>query len=546
METKLIDLQLIVKLRDTYIFDEEILSKHFAIKDINAYVTENRKMIQSQTDNLVIIDGANESNNLFDFNDILFSSGLKIKYLFDNYHRYNIFNQLHELHQKSAKVDTTSLTELPFPNFYNFFVIEFSKQTYEGNIDKMYEDVLMNYMAPLNRFVRGKNEFHSQESILDFLYLKGIPTEADGVGSAECFSQMSIPPYARTASNGQGVNIFDIESDWNVNNPELQNPLLVKQIFPAVGARVIGNTIHGTKVLEVLSAKVDNLNDIDGIVPSAHIFLSSTMSKVGSNPMIYSEENALLSALYRQEQDSTIQIEKGSIVLLEVYLPPFPIEIQPAMWLLIKLATSTLGVIVIEAAGNKSNNLSVFQPPQAIGLPIADALKQRYKILLDKLRAGNFATQFIGSLTFDSDFRESNYLHEFFINNDSGAILVGSYVKVEPIFYKLPTSNYDSRSINLSKVKVYGLGSGIKTTISDFGETSAASAMIAGVAAYLQQYAYSKLKYISAPEMLRLLTLPTNTDVYLKPNRQVTIGKIPNVVKAIEQINLNYIGYPNK
>ena len=562
MENTIIDLQLVIKLRDTFFFNKEVLDKFFNIKDTKTYLEENLKLVALQEHQLP--SKIDSFHPIIDVFKTVKDLGHETTYLFDEHHDYDIFNQLQQWYFDNTQERVSNLTELPFPNFYNYFVINISKNNFEDDEKKMFETVLMELMLNFNKFVRDESII-LENQVLDYFYLKGISEETSNAASITYFEQMNLPSRINLRTSdvnlqeGNNVKIYDIESDWDETNVEIldSNPAtvtLLTRIFPDDSYQVEGNKEHGTKVLEVLRAKI-NENTIHGIVSDSEVFLSSTIFKKiandnnANNIVVHSEENALLKTFYYTENGRKVKIENGSIIMFEVALPPYPIEVQPAVWQLIKVATSGLNAIVIEGAGNSEQDISKLTAIQGGDTPLITRLFQYYDDILIKLREEELnPTIFVPHFTNSKTVNLINH----FINKDSGAIIIGAYIYENNIFKKEMKSNYDSRDNSSNKVKVFGIGSGIKTTLGDFGNTSAATAVIAGVAATLQSYVKAlprNTKYISSKNMLDLLTLSTTNNVIYQPNtRTLTIlGKVPDVAMAISKINVSryYNSLPN-
>lgn len=553
MDTIIVDLQLVIKLRDTFFFKKEILDEFFNIKNTETYLKENFKLVNSQKHQMPsaidifhpIIEVFNRVKNL----------GFKTSYLFDEHHDYDIFNQVKQWYFDNTQERVSNLTELPFTNFYNYFVINISKNNFGGDEKIMYEVVLMNLMLNFNKFVRDKS-IDPKNQVLDYFYLKGIPEEISNTASVTYWDQMNLSSTIKIGTsnvdlkNGNNVKIYDIESDWDETDAEIfyPNPIsntLLKRIFPDEAYRVSRNKEHGTKVLEVLRAKI-NGNTIHGMVSYSAVFLSSTVFKKIANDnsvdniIVHSEENSLLKTFYSTVNGRKVKIENGSIIMFEVALPPYPIEVQPAVWQLIKVATKGLNAIVIEGAGNSTQDISKLTAIQGDDGTLMNVLFQYYQNIFTKLNSEGFdSTRFIAnaSNTISNDVNTTTELINHFISKDSGAIIIGAYVFENNIFKKEMKSNFDSRTNPLNKIKVFGIGSGIMTTKGDFGNTSAATAVIAGVVALLQSYVKAKsggTRFIDATKMLDLLITTSSTDVKFNGNK---IGKVPNVNKAISKIN---------
>jgi hypothetical protein len=300
--------------------------------------------------------------------------------------------------------------------------------------------------------------------------------------------------------DGAGQSLIDLEKGWTLDHEDL----IAKGAKCLFGTLLDASRPHGTEVLGVI-CEVDNKIGGIGIAPN-----------VGSvNVVSYSGTtvaNAIFAALD--------QLPYGGILLLETQveqlsvggttLSGLPVEVGDAESAAIRLATA-LGITVVEAAGNGSNDLDTF----------ADA---GGKLVLNRS---------------DPAFR------------DSGAILVGaatSDVPHAPMILGDGTrlGNYGSR------IDCYAWGESVNTCnstptapfattsyTSGFDGTSSASAIIAGAALVVQGVADANLKFrFNALQMRALLSNPATGTASNTPASD-RIGVMPNL-RAI--INSDAIG----
>ena len=270
--------------------------------------------------------------------------------------------------------------------------------------------------------------------------------------------------------DGAGQSLIDLEQGWTLDHEDLI----------AQGAKCLFGTLldasrpHGTEVLGVI-CEVDNKIGGIGIAP-----------KIGSVNVVSSYGTTVSNAIFA----ALDSLPYGGILLLETQvdelpvggttLTNLPVEVVDAEFAAIRLATA-LGITVIEAAGNGSNDLDKF----------ADA---GGKLVLNRC---------------DPAFR------------DSGAILVGAATSGFPHACMVlgdgtRLGNYGSR------IDCYAWGEDVNTSISTptapfstkcytsgFDGTSSASAIIAGAALVVQGIADAQLKFrFSALQMRDLLSNP--------------------------------------
>lgn len=293
--------------------------------------------------------------------------------------------------------------------------------------------------------------------------------------------------------DGQGQNVIDLERGWTLNHEDLN----------AHGAALLHGVLlntsrpHGTSVLGEICAVDNTLGDV-GIAPN--VASVDVVSYNGST-----RPNAIMAAIDN--------LPFGGVLLLEAQLSAtiggtawvnLPIEALDAEFEAIRLATA-LGISVVEAAGNGSNDLDTFT--DAGGRQIFNR----------------------GS----ADFR------------DSGAIMVGAASSTTP-HTRMNFSNFGSR------IDCYGWGENVDTATSTttmpfsttaytggFNGTSSASPIVTGAALLVQGIAENGLGFrFSAWQMRALLSDPATGTPSNNPAVD-RIGVMPDL-QAI--INGNAIG----
>ena len=297
--------------------------------------------------------------------------------------------------------------------------------------------------------------------------------------------------WQHPGGRGAGVRIVDIEGGWNLDHEDLP------ALFYQDGVNWGGN--HGTAVLGILAA-VDNGFGMTGIVPESDIGVGS----VGNSHGPY----ALAAAIDR----TAAALDPGDIIVIEQHLHGpntrgpcdcnesqcefIPVEYWQNYYDTIATATAN-GVVVVEAAGN-------------------------------------------GSVDLD----DPGYNDRFNRNvRDSGAILVGA-ADVDTFAIKEPAcwTNYGSR-VDLSGWgdELLTLGYGALHTGSgrdewytdDFGGTSGASPVVAGVAAAVQGYLRAHGRAPLDPLSMRALLSQTGTG-QVPGTRH--IGPLPSIRHAIHEL----------
>ena len=283
--------------------------------------------------------------------------------------------------------------------------------------------------------------------------------------------------WTQTGGDGATMRFIDLEQGWTLNHEDL-NAHGATLLF---GTLVNASRPHGTSVLGEVCA-VDNTLGCVGITPNV-----ADVNVVSHSGSLANVPGAILAAIPN--------LNFGDALLLEVQTTsPFglPIETQLAAFDAIRLATA-VGIVVVEAGGNGSNNLDTF----------TNAGGQR---VLDRSSA---------------DFR------------DSGAIVVGAGSSATP-HTRLGFSSFGNR------VDCYGWGENVDTSTSTsagatntytatFNGTSSASPIVTGAALAVQGMAQASLGFRFSPRQLRAIL--SNPATGTQPNNPAAdrIGVMPDL-----------------
>ncbi len=295
--------------------------------------------------------------------------------------------------------------------------------------------------------------------------------------------------YTWSGSQGENVKVVDIEGDWIWTHEDLPAP------FDTIGTYYgppDDSTYrhHGTAVVGIIAAQ-DNGYGVTGFVPNAKV--GGVVSEVAWDDSTnwYDASAAICAAASLLDSGDVYLIELQASKVWPPSGPLFPVEYFLANFDAIRWATLS-GIVCVEAAGNSGLNLDPYFPD--------------------------------------------------FVRNDPeldcGAIMVGGY-------------DYDGGSVpsnNGERVDVHGWYTGVATTgygglfgradslsedryyLSDFGGTSAASAIVAGVAASIQSIYIAEEGPPMTPWELRQLM--RDSGHYIEGASDV-IGPRPDIAEAI-------------
>jgi serine protease len=290
--------------------------------------------------------------------------------------------------------------------------------------------------------------------------------------------------WTQAGGDGVGVNFIDLEQGWTLNHEDLA----AHGASLLFGTLVNGSRPHGTAVLGEVCA-IDNALGCVGIVPNI-----ASVNVVSHSGSLANVPDCIVAAV--------ANLGFGDVLLLEVQTTAafgFPVETLPPSFDAIRLATA-LGIVVIEAGGNGSNNLDNF----------TDAGGLR---MLDRTSA---------------DFR------------DSGAIVVGAGSSTTP-HTRLGFSSFGNR------VDCYGWGENVDTSSSNsagattlytavFNGTSSASPIVAGAALAVQGMAEATLGFRFSPRQLRAILSDPATGTASNNPASDRIGMMPNLRGIAETV----------
>ncbi|HEX5053448.1 MAG TPA: S8 family serine peptidase [Planctomycetota bacterium] len=322
-----------------------------------------------------------------------------------------------------------------------------------------------------------------------------------GAGSFQGLSDLN--PFANLAARGGSTRIADIEYGFDPAHVDL--PPVAMLTPPGYSTPAWDD--HGTAVLGVLAATLD-AKGTTGMAPSAQISFASAADPFGTSQI----DNAITLA--------GSAVGTGGIVLLEQQIagphyvgPPgsqaglVPVEWNTFTRMAIENVVAT-GVIVVEAAGNGSENLDH---------PI--------------------------------------YGGWFSIAQDSGALIVGAGVAPPPSVPLPPTpplarsrmwfSNYGEtldlqgwgeRVVTTGYGDLYPGGPSNDSYTAVFGGTSSASAIVAGACGLLQSLHFERRMYYLTPYDLRAALRRSGTPQ--TGDTSQNIGPLPDLMRTAVELHI--------
>lgn len=285
-----------------------------------------------------------------------------------------------------------------------------------------------------------------------------------------------------TGCLGAGIGFVDLEQGWKLDHEDLKDAAIPAPIW-GENRRAID---HGTAVLGIIAATAGNPFGGKGIAPAASANVVSILK-----PGILDRAFTALAILH-----AACAMLPGDLLLIEhqIYASEtdfrtVPVEADLATFHVIR-ALTLMGIHVVEAAGNGTVNLDEFKDSR--GLEI-----------------------------FNTSVR------------DSGAILVAAAKSAD--YDREPTTNFGSR------VNCFAWGDGILTTWSnssgttsdyklDFGQTSGASAIVAGAAILLLSWRKQTTGTTFSVRQLRELLSDSTLNTPSKDRFKDRIGYMPNLM----------------
>jgi Subtilase family len=456
---------------------------------------------------------------------------------------------------------------LPFrmPNLFNYFKVELSPVL--GGDEKAIQALLQD----IELYLPHKKAFEAP--LLHYAYLKDDPqaptaTTPAALGASQFyFNDMDIATTLAPPAQPIGLTVLEPDS-WYLSHPQFTAHLDRLYPPPAVFDMAKLDTFqavlsHGTWMLGILIAKGGdkdlNGNDLcQGIAPNLSVRLVSCLTKgteiVGGHlhDVRYNEAAAMLTAI------SVTQL--GETILAEVTTggQRFPIDVQPAIYELLRIAEH-IGITMVAAAGNDScvlNTVKEGGDEPLLPRDLRSVISRRelehshthwnvYTNAANQHRMTELANRY--NATLDPPFKSVDDFLDHYQETPSPAILVGAAFRNDPTsndpvhFDLIPESSRGNR------VKVFAQGSNTLTTATKdklfatiIGNTSGASAIVAGVVGLAQQQAHVQGKPIIPPDSMRTwLSCQTNQPVVASTEAGIVYtGIVPSCKKLFVQAGL--------
>ncbi|MFC0038054.1 S8 family serine peptidase [Actinomadura rayongensis] len=301
-----------------------------------------------------------------------------------------------------------------------------------------------------------------------------------------------------TANSNVPVHPNDLaNTQWNSCHEDLANrpaPAGAPVQVPQLGGSPCYPGSHGTPVIGIIGAQDDNNLGMAGIAP--HAKLQLTHNSTPGGPIAY----------------ATSHSQSGDVMLLELQLNGYPVEVDPLAYDQIKLAVAA-GVTVIEPAGNGNHNLDDPNDPDAVtimGRPDSGAVM-----------VGGGEPPSLGGVNCEGSGRPAARTAMPYTTYGSRVDVQGYGACVAslgtPGFQDLSASETDPN-------KMYR---------STFNGTSSASPIVAGAVAALQGVAKQRGAVLT-PAQVRQILKQTGTAQPTGDTRH--IGPLPNLQAAINSL----------
>jgi hypothetical protein len=315
-----------------------------------------------------------------------------------------------------------------------------------------------------------------------------LNAKPQGIGAREA--------WASAGCGGSGVKVIDLEAGWILTHQDLPAPKLLYGDNGFADQYVSGN--HGAAALGII-AGVNNTLGIIGIAPNLDSLHAVSHYDASIKTGLHVAD-AIAAAINF--------LDPGDILLLEVQRSDggkvYPTEIDSADLHAIRLAAA-YGIIVIEAAGNGGQNLDAW----------SDATDQ-HSLKVNASAYSDSGAIMVGAASAPAQGDTAGFTgHQRYYTSNFGS-RVNVYAWGERIY----TAGYGT---------IAGQSGSVDSYTSNFGQTSGASAIIAGAAALVQSWHKSAFGATLTPAAMRQILSKPETATPQALAAGDHIGVMPDV-----------------
>jgi hypothetical protein len=350
-------------------------------------------------------------------------------------------------------------------------------------------------------------------ALLDVSYTKLYeyePTE-NTVADAKVYLKKKVKPTKPTPNPCAGIHYFRLDMKIDFLNSQLggngdsANFTLIEQGY--VDSAVINSSnpfgftnnsrLHYPLYYKNIALSIPSLSSIDHAKNDISLLFDSPTLGRGINgicknaiinKVYFFDNNCMLNTIYTEFEallEAIVETPENGILLLEFGAGSsnfFPAERDPILFRLIQLASMYKNIIIIEPAGDGGINVAA----------LTYTPKYAPKYNPDTVCTNNE-------------------------NNDSGAIMVGGAEAFNTIDatgtdrnpYRKVINKCGAKSNFGDRIDCFAQGEFVKTNYGDHNSSSAASAIIAGLAVDIQSIAITRGRYLTPIEMRLLLKRPS-------------------------------------
>jgi subtilisin family serine protease len=324
--------------------------------------------------------------------------------------------------------------------------------------------------------------------------------------------------WRHPGGRGEGVRFVDLEVGWDLDF----GSLVESSITLVAGHLDKGFADHGTAMLSIV-AGVDYPQQLFGVARS---IASARVASVLDAHQLTDIPGTIIRVI--------TELRFGDVLLIEEDVSGAAVEIEPAIAVAIRLATAR-GIVVIEPAGNSGGDLGNIPSPD---------IKHSGLRPLDRPASGGDDSGAIvvgGAEAFAQD--DCTHRRAQFSNYGDRIDCYAWGVSVVTSGYGVPLADLEALPPGTSKLDLAGELYRFGTVLPGAGYvsiagTSAAAAIIAGVAAVLESLVQVQVGFRLSPWQMRLLLADPANGTRAAPGVDNRIGSMPNLKAIIETVLL--------